>query len=385
MSETTTSPQTGTPGKIVSAGAPMPATIALPGETENKNAPAANEAGAELTDEQKLAAAQAAEAEKNKPLELSDDQLREILKGKGIELDDKGIDGLKEKLKPAAAAPTAEEKSAAEAAQEKRLLDRYIAGGGTAEDYVALKQIANADLTKLSEAELVREMKKDGFDEADIAEMIKERFYQIKLDELEQGEDETPEDFEKRKAKIEKKIAFGSKEFGAKGSFIQEQAKSALSQLREAVQTEDLLVATEAKILSTVDEIVSKMPRKLTLSLGKVNDQEIAPIEFEVPKGVFDEVVETLKDKGKRNQILFNQDSSLNLDSIAQLLMRNKMLEAAVKTTYLEGGNRQVAEFEKRFPGRTAQSIGVGGPNGGQTTGRKGVVVSAGKPQPAGR
>lgn len=381
MSDTTTSPQTGTPGKIVSAGQPQAGTIPIPGIT----APIDDQTtGGELTDEQKAAAAAAA----NKLPELTDDQLKELLKGKGIELDDTGFDGLAQKLKPASASapePTAEEKAATEAAFEKRMLDHYISHGGTAESFVAFKQIASTDLTLLSESELKREMKADGFDDEEIAEMIKERYYQIKLDELEEDVAETTEEFEKRKAKLEKKIAYGSKAFGAKGAEIKKQAESALSALREAVNTEDLLVANEAKLSSKVDEIAAKLPRKLTFELGLVNDQQIAPIEYKVDQKDIDDVIATLKDPAKRNKLLYNEDKGLNLSEIAQLLLRNKILESSLKAGYLEASDRQVAEFNKRFPGRIARDIGVGGNNGSANTGRPGVVVSAGKPEPAGR
>lgn len=111
-------------------------------------------------------------AEKNKPPELTDDQFKELLKGRGIELDDKGIDGLKEKLKPATAAIAPEEiekqKAAAETAFEKRMLDYFIANGGTPENFVALKQVAAADLKALSESEAAREMRGAGFTEDQI-------------------------------------------------------------------------------------------------------------------------------------------------------------------------------------------------------------------------
>lgn len=414
MEATKNAPQSGQQqaGKVVSAGksSPVvfnnkPADAGGEGEggkgdeglIEKQKAAASGGAGdgTELTDEQKAEAEKlknltpeqlaALEAEKNKLPEVNDDQLKKLLESKGITLDDKGFEGLKEKLnKPAETAKSpediAKEKEAQESAFEKRMLDHFIANGGTAENFVALKKIASADLKELSESEIKRELKENGItDEEDIKAIILERYYQINPEELEQDEDESEEDFKKRKALIEKKIAFGTKDKESKSSHIKKQASDALAALQEAIKIQDSLVEDEAKLSSKVDELAPKLPRKMTFQLGKVNDQEIAPVEYDVTEDDIAEVVATLKDTGKRNNILYNKDGDLNLESVSTLLLKNKILESALKATYLEGGNRQIAIFEKTFPGRTAKDIGVGGTNGGNT-GKPGKIVSAGKP-----
>ena len=379
---------TPTPGKVVSAGGPQPAQIpsaylAKPDEEEGIDK--GTTGSAELSEEEKIAAAKLAEEQAKIP-DLNDDQLRDLLKSKGIELDDKGIEGLKEKLKPAAAATelTAEQKAAEEAALDKRMLDVFIANGGTAEAYVAFKQIANSDLTELSASELRREMKGKGFSPEEIEEMIKERYYQVKIDELVRDEEnETEEEFEARKAKLQKKLTYGTEKLNARGSYLQKQAKDSLNTILESIKVEDLLKQKEAEFSSKVDEKAKLLPRKLTFQLGKVNDQEIAPIDYDVNETDIVEVVDTLKDPAKRNKFFYNEDRSLNLDNIADVMLRNKVLESAIKAVYLEGGDRQVAVFEKLFPGRTAKDIGVGGATGGSANGRKGVIKSAGSPQPA--
>lgn len=363
-----------TAGKLVSAGSPVP------GEFKPS---ATSDAGGQETQEAKAAREAKELEEKNKLPDLTDDQLKELLKGKGIELDDTGLTGLAEKLKPAPAQKAPEdveaEKKAAEAAFEKRMLDHFIANGGTAENFVALKQIASTDLAALSEYEIKKEMKDAGFSDEEVITILKERYYQINPEELVIGEDEKPEDFEKRKAVTEKKIAYGAKLLASKGSNIQKQAVDGLNALREAIKTEDLLKEKETAFSSKVDEIVSKFPRKLTFELGKVLDQDIAPISFDVTEEDIAEVTGVLKDTAKRNQYFFNKDNDLNLDNVVSLMVRNKILESALKAGFLEGGNRQVAAFEKVFPGKTAKEIGVGGAGNGQ--GQKGKLVAAGKPE----
>lgn len=382
-----------TPGKIVGRGQPTFATPVTSIEVKNEEAqPGANDNPADPpaagADPNAGKTAEQIEAEKNKLLEMTDEQLAAVLKGKGIELEG-GLEGLKEKLKAPAAqapAPTEEEKKKAEAAFEKRMLDHFIDNGGTVENFAALKQIASADLTQLSISAITKEMTEAGFEAEDISAILKERYYQLNPEELVRGEEETEEDFTKRKALTEKKIALGAKKLASKGTFIQKQATDALSVIRQAIEDQDLQKAEEAKISSKADEIASKLPRKMTFELGFLDDektQKIDPIEYVVQQSDIDDIVTTFKDEEKRKQFLYNQDGSLNLDNLMGVMLKNKILESGIKTGYIEGGNRQVAIFEKTFPSRSPQELGVGGASGGGNTGRKGVIASKGKAQPA--
>lgn len=399
MAETTTTPQSGadtkekTPGNIVSRGASEPVTFTQPGEkTPDENSNGAAAAAVTETAEEKTTREAAATADKNKLPELSDDQLKELLKGKGIELDDKGFDGLKEKLKPAAAAPepTEAEKQKAEAEFDKRKLDHFLKNGGTVEQWVGMKKIAAADLKELSKAEIKQELKEAGFKdeelESTLESVLKERYYQIKLDELEQGENETTEQFDKRKGDLEKKITFFSKKLENKSSYRIEQAKNALKLIDDAVKEEDDAKQEEIKNSQRVDDFFKILPRKLTFELGKIKDLETTPITYDVSETDIAEVTGILKDPEKRNKFLYNEDNSLNLDNLAGVMLRNKYLEGLVKDAYIQGddsgSDREVAKFEKIFPGRIAKEIGVGGAAGGGQGGRKGHIVSRGEPEP---
>lgn len=407
MSETQVAPQSAAsteekkpvPGNIVSRGPSAPVQFTVPGQQQTSPADTGGEAGgaaagaAELTEEQKTAAA---EAEKNKLPELSDEQLKELLKGKGIELDDKGFEGLKEKLNPAAAAAAPEdveaEKVKAEGAFEKRMLDFYIANGGTAEQFVAFKQVAATDLKALSESQIRSELKEANFTDEEITAVMVERYYQINPEELVRDEDkETEEEFLKRKSQIEKKIAFGSKKLETKGSYTKKQAEGALNTLREAVKLEDLQKEEESKHSKRVEEFFTKLPRKIKFELGKAgeNGPDLPPIEYEINDADIASVHDVLKDPVKRKQFLYNEDNSLNLDNVASVMLRNKYLESALKDAYLKGDDlgskREVEKFEKVFPGRTAKDIGVGGATGGNQNARKGHIVSRGAPEPVRR
>jgi len=315
--------------------------------------------------------------------ELDDEKLIQALKDKGISFEG-SIEDLKKKFEPEAPKPvdeTDEEKAKKATAFEKRMLDHYIENGGTPEDFVALKAVASADLKSLSEYQIKKELKDEGFTDDQINAVLVERYYQLNPDEIEKGEGESDEDFTARVEAVKKKVAFGSKKLESKGSFIKKQAEDALSSLRLAIESKDLLEKKEAEFSSNVDEIVSKVPRKVTFELGKIEDIDIAPVQFEVTDDVIASVVETLKDPVKRNQF-FYQDNQLNIANIANVMIRNQYLEKALKAVYLEAGDRQVKEFEKVFPGRNANEVGVGGNKAGNN-GKKGVIVKAGKPQVA--
>lgn len=368
-----------TPGKIVSAGSPEPATLSLPAKKEDGTD---GGAGAKTQEQIDAEAKAAADAAKNGggAVEMNEAQLKAFFDKQGIEWDGK-IETLKEKFKPPTIEPTEEEKKAAEAALDKRMLDIYMANGGSAEHYVQLKQIASADLKELSVSEIKREMKGAGFDDEEIALVLKERYYQLNPDELQREEGESDEAFAKRKDLVGKKVKYGASKLENKASYVKKQAENILSGLRKAIDNDQLLAKKEAEFSSKVDEFASKVPAKITFQLGKINDQEIAPVEFKVDQKDIDEVVSTLKDPVKRQQFFYNEDNSLNLTNVGEVMLRNKYLEQALKAVYREGTDRQVAAFEKIFPG-SAKDIGVGGA-AGKTQGQKGKIVSAGAPVPA--
>ena|SRR5688572_2521790 len=371
------------PGNIVSAGRPergIPSFV--------PQAPAAENVTAAVDNGQAAAAATAPEngqpsAEVELPT-VTDEQLQQLLEKKGIkgfENFDKLKETVDKSIAPAQAEPTAEEKEAKEKAFEKRMADYFVENGGTIDDFVHLKTIASADLKLLSESEIRREMKENNFTDDEIKMVLTERYYQINPEEIVQGEDESEEDFAKRKALIEKKIAYGSKKFENRSSYMKTQAENALKNLREAIKAEDLLKQQEIEFSSKVEEHSKTLPRKITFEMGEVNSQKIDPVSFDVPEAVVAEVAGILKDEAKRKQFLFNPDNSLNLTNLMDAMIGKKILDDAVKAALLEGGSRQVTEFEKRFP-NNAHDLGVGGQNksAGQQ-GRKGVYVESGKPQ----
>lgn len=386
--------------KITSAGAPIRENFssksansngAADAATVEKEKPAGSDAnnGAE-TPEAKLARGQAAEAaaaEKNKLPDLSDEQLKELFKQKGID-GFENFDKLKEKIAkadaPASAEPTAEEKAAQEKAFDKRMLDLHIEQGGSPEQFVALKQIASMDLKSLSIATIRKEMKDSGLDFTDdqINGIIKERYYQINLDELVKEEEEADEDFKKKKDFITKKATLGSKQLENHSLHIKKNAEETLKDLRDAIAEKDAAELSEKQFSSKVDEFSKKVPRKITFELGEVLGQKLDPVTYDVADSDVTEVTNFLKNKAEREKFFFNEDGTLNLSNVFEMFLVKKYSPSAAKASFLEGGNRQVEILKKTFPG-TAFDVGVGGAtaNANNKKGTPGKLVSAGKPE----
>lgn len=381
-------------GKLVSAGQPIPFNVNIPLPSAAPEASAAVE-----TPEQIAAKAKLAEENTNNnggtappktQVELDAEKLiqAEADKNKLVEakpLTDEQIKAEYEKRFPTKLAPSTEELKAQETALEKRMLDFYLEKGGTVEQFAGMKQIASADLTELSKSQLTKELKEAGFNEDQIKAIQKERYYQLEQAEI----DEITDPVEKELA--QKKLDWGKKKLEGKATHIKKQAEESLNTLKQVIAEQDKQTATsaeakklqatkETELTSNVEAHFKTVERKLTLQLGKVDDIEIAPVEYEVPETAIAEAESILKDPAKRKHLLYNDDGGLNIKSLSEIILKAKMFESAAKTSYLEGGNRQVEIFKKVFPIGDARAIGVGG-GGKPKTGQPGKIVSAGKPQ----
>lgn len=314
-------------------------------------------------------------------LEMTEEQLKAFFEKQGMKYE--GLDKLKEKVNYEVPAQTVEltkeQKEEQAKAEEKRVLDFYIANGGTAESYVAIKNILlSEDLTSLTVTEIKADMKKEGFNDEEIETVLKERYYQIKTEEIVQGDEEEDADFAARKAQIEKKVAYGAKKIANRSSIIKTKAEGFFTGLKDAIKAEDLLKQEEIQLQSNVDEVLAKLPRKLTFELGKSDNIDLPPVQHEIAEESIAKVSALLKDPEKRKQFLFNQDDSLNVAKLAEIMVRNEELERIAKLSLLEGQSRQVKIFKEVFPSH-AQDLGVGGSSAPVKV-KTGNVTQRGKP-----
>lgn len=374
-------------GKLVGAGQPQTVdAMTINPQVSGKAAAAVDESSSQAegtqTGNEPAASQQAdqtSQSDQPETPKISQEELKAFFEKSGIEFDG-DLEALKTKLsKSNSQQPTNEnsveetEEQKAQKAQafERRMLDFYLQNGGTAEQFVTLKNVASMDLTELSVSELKRELKGNNFSDEEIDLILKERYYQLDEEELEQYDDETEKDFLKRK-----KEHF-SKMLGNRSAPLKNQATGILEGLKESVLQLDSLEQAEKEFSSKVDEHLKAVPRKMTFQLGESNDKQIDPIEYEVDEAVITEVSNILKDRDQREKLFFNEHNGTNLQTLSDLLIKNKILESALKKAYLEGGTRQVSEYEKVLHS-SPQSLGTGGSS--SANGKKGKIVSAGKP-----
>lgn len=329
--------------------------------------------------------AEKANATKNELPQLSEEQEKLVLKKLLGDDFDGDVESARNKLKKQPVEPTPEEKLVAENALEQRMLAVHINSGGTVESFAALKNIATTDkVADLSMAMIRKELKE--FDpeltESEVEEIISESHYRYKLDELEKDEDETEDEFEKRKATLKRKIDLGIKRIEANGKNIQEKAKATLANLRLSIEGSDLQLRdkeqTEKTISSKTDEYLKSIPKKVTLELGKGLDgtTDLQPIQYDVADSDIEEVRKLLKDPAQRNNLLQTEDGTVNVEAIAEILLENRNLKRAARVGYFQGSSDQVTHFKKVFPYMNAGDLGVGG--GGKPIDKNGI-----KRQPA--
>lgn len=293
---------------------------------------------------------------------FTDEQLKEYFKTQGIEYE--GVDKLKDQLKPkdTALAPTEEQIKAKELAREKRLLDKFLSGGGTAEQYVSLKTLATADQKVFAINQAKADLIKGGYtaEEADV--FIKENLFQIEDVELEKEEDETEKQYKKRTKD------FFAKQLAANSNPFIEKAKWALQNLNEVIDSEDLQAQKEVAFSAKIDEDFKTLPRKLSIEIGEIGGKTVSPVDYDVSESDIAEVKAILKDPAQRQQLLFNQDGSLNTARLTQALLKEKAFDSASKVSFHSGMTKAIADFQTVFPARSAQELGVGGsqqrPNG---------------------
>lgn len=358
-------------GKVerINVSVKLPAEEAITDKIPNENnegadaTPKANESGAVIKD--KDAAPQAPE--------ITDEALKEYFKSKGIDYD--GVDKLKEKLNAEPKAELTEEQKQKQAlAKEKKLVDLFIARNGTVENYVGIKAIAEGDLSAISKAALVKELKESSqkFTDEEIQKIIKAKYFQFDEDEMEQEDEETEKDFKKRLKE------YGANNLANRSIHTQKQAQSILKDLNDAIESENLQKQEEEQTSAKIDDYFKTAPRKLTFNIGDATGRKIDPITFEVPDSEIAEVQNKFKDAASIKKHFNNTDGTLNLNYLLDLETRNKYLESIVKLSYSEGESRNTEVLRKQY-GSTAQEIGIGGAPD-KTTGN-GKIASFGKTQ----
>lgn len=380
MAETTETTQQQEASKPMTMGKPERLNVVIPKDeivnngdvNENTDAGIGN---IDSTGEGANAAADKIDIDAGKAVPaLTEDQLKAYFESQGIKYE--GLEKLKEKVNyEPSNEPTIEQKEAAVKAKEKRAIDKFIAGGGTVEQYVAIKGVAEADPAQFAINTAKNELIKAGYTVEEAETFLKEQYFQIDDAELEQDEDESDRAFKKRTKD------FFAKQMANISTPYKTQAAGILADLNSVIESEDLQAQQEVAISAKIDEDFKALPRKLQIEIGEIGGKTVSPVDYDVSETDLAEIRDMLKDTAKRNNFLFNTDGSLNTPNLISVLTKAKMFDSATKVSYLSGMDSQVKAFQKIFPAGSAQEIGVGGssskPNGNQN----GKPASFGKPQ----
>lgn len=300
----------------------------------------------------------ALEAANNKPV-VDEAAMKEYFKANNIEWDG-DIEGLKNKLKPAAQAPTPEEIEQQKAAHDKRLADLFVQKGGTIDNFVALKQLMAADPTEMSKTVLHKQLMDEGLDEEGAIAVSKQMYLEHDLDNLEQGATELDTDFAARKEKLQKRISSGAKVLANLGLPIIQNAKKTYEGLENELKQIDADEKDEVELSSKIDAHFKTLPREFSVNIGKINDKDVAPIPVKITDEDIAAVSEVLKDKKKWEALVYDDKGQFNFAKVAEILLRNKALETAAGSAYVAGQTKQVEEFGKVFPARSAHAVAPG-------------------------
>jgi hypothetical protein len=316
------------------------------------------------------------------PVELTLEHKKALFKELGFEYNsDDDLAKVKERLNPKAPVElTAEQKATKELELDKRMMDVFTGKGYTVDQYVALKNVANANVADMSKAESIEEFMKLGLTKENAEKHWKEANYQIEIDALEQYDEETDEDFAKRKEDLQKKKEAFSKKLNENLSPKQKEAREIYNTLKSVIAEQDLQAQQERDYAAKASNHIQSMPRKLNVELGKLNDIDLAPVQIDIDEAIITEAKELFTSADKRKQTFLNEDGTLNYSTLSEMYVKAKQFDKGIKTALLEGQTRQVKEFQKVFPAHSASSIGVGStPNRNTTTGNKIVGRSAPK------
>lgn len=377
----TTTNDTKTPGKIVSAGAPVKADfnaaqLAKAGAEAGKEGGEADSSNQQQQQSQQTQQQQSGSdntdpnKDKTKPADaksVTQEDVIEYLKGQNIPVEN--FDKLKEKLtSEPAKAKTPEEIKAEELALEQKMIALHLKNGGTVEQYTQFKNISTADPKVLGVTKIQEELIKDGFSKEQADTIVKRMHLQYSEEDIAEMK---PEEVEL----LKKEAAYGLKKQENRGKVIQNMAKVYLDNLKKQVEDQDAELSKVGQHSSKVEDAIKKVLRKQQIQLGEYDGQPLDPVDVEISDEILSQVKAILNDPAELEKKLYNADGTFNLEFLVNHLVSSFSREMAVKHGLLAGQTRQVDFFKKKF-GETIPDLG----GEKKTTGTPGKIVGKGEP-----
>lgn len=375
MAETLDNEVAKTESQVMTMGKVQRFAMEIPNDTFATNAeaePNVGEADAVNTNDTPVIENKEAVPAKELPA-FTEDQLKAYFEAQGIKYE--GLEKLKEKINyEPSSEPTVEQKEAAAKAKETRALNKFIEGGGTGDQFYAIKAVAEADPTQFAINTAKSDLVKAGYTLEEAETFLKEQYFQVDDAELEQDEDETDRAFKKRTKE------YFAKQLANLSTPYKTQAATILADLNSAIESEDLQAQQEVALSAKIDEDFKALPRLLHIEVGEIGGKTVSPIDYDVSETDLAEVRDMLKNAETRNNFLFNTDGSLNTTNLTSVLIKAKMFDSAAQVSFLTGQDRATKAFHKIFPATSAQELGVGGSQS-KPNDQTGKPASFGKPQ----
>ncbi len=369
------------PGKIVSSGIPVKMDVHVPVATvpvnneggDNDTPPATPPAATNGTPPATPPANTTTNNDTPPVVDLTDDQLKAYFDRIGVPYE--SIDKLKEKLTTPStnAAPTEEEKEKTRIAKEQRIINEHLSRKGTVEQFTTFKNIITAEKKTLGLQKEVEDLVAAGFSQEDATEMANTRYFQLTDEQIEAIEDKD------LKAKALKEREVGFKKLENKGDYLQKTAQSYLNILEKTLADQDAEKSKMEQHTSTVEDAIKKYQRKETIDLGKIDDQDISPIEFEYSDTALASAKELLIDAKKFDDNLFTNDGGVKVEFILPYLIKAFSFPEVAKKSYLIAQDRAVEHIKAKFSATPPPLNGSSGKKNG--TGTPGKLVSAGDRQ----
>lgn len=285
------------------------------------------------------------------PVKVTDEDILSFLKQKGIELD--STDDVIDRLKPK---PSKEEADAVERQKEVERIKLFVDGGGSVEEYNALREAASSKLSDLSLKIEKETLLNNGFSESEVESILSDEYFMSDLDDAyfeDNGYTNEEKEFFLKKQKY-----FRTK-LGKSAEYIQKMAKEELDRLDQERNRINAEKVQRKNYSSKVDEYLKNFNRVEKLDIGKVNDKDVQPVEYQVSDSDLRTVGDILKNPDKVKQLFFNTDGTPKMEVVAGYLLAKQTESSKIKTAFFEGGSRQ-AEVIKNTFGATPYDIGVG-------------------------
>ena len=251
------------------------------------------------------------------PAETEEQITRRYLASKGIDMD---VDELVSKVTSPELTP--DQKKKQDEKRQQRLLDEFIKGGGTMDEFFGIQ-----NLTKIPDVDLVK---------ADFFNQAKELNPDLEDDDLE--ELFTKQYFIGQKAGeyTAAEVKIGEAAIKKNAEAIRARKMEPISKIETELKRAEEGIESHKQWQKRVDQFAATLPRKLSFEIGKMGDKQtdLGTFEYELSDEEHKDFVNDLKDPAYLiNAMKDETGKQIDLKKLSNLILRNRILEKALKAS----------------------------------------------------